>query len=149
VFINSWQQHYRIDVFPAVWTALDGLICDGRVISCLEVYAELEKQHDDLFAWAKARKKLFEIPTRETTDEMTALMGRFPNFAAAGGTANAADPWLIAHAKVSDAVVVTFEQFQERSRPTKPPKIPNVCIDLGMRWLSPIDFFAETNISFA
>lgn len=48
VFINSWQEHYRIDVFPGVWTALDGLIRSGRLISCLEVFAELEKQRDEL-----------------------------------------------------------------------------------------------------
>jgi hypothetical protein len=148
VFINSWNQHYRIDVFPAVWTALDGMIREGRVISCAEVYAELEKQRDELLAWVKPRKHVFHSPTNETTDQMKELMGRYPNFAAAGGSANAADPWLIAHARVTDTVIVTFEQFQERSKATKPPKIPNVCHDLGIRCLKPIDFLAENGISF-
>jgi hypothetical protein len=148
VFINSWQEHYRIDVFPAVWEALDGLIRDGRIVSCLEVYGELEKQRDDLLKWAKARKQVFENPTRETTAQMQELMGKYPNFAAAGGSANAADPWLIAHARVTGTTVVTFEQFQERSKATKPPKIPNVCHEIGLPWLSPIDFFKDAGISF-
>lgn len=148
VLINSWQQHYRIDVFPGVWAAFDELIENGRILSCLEVFKELEKQRDELFAWAKERRQIFEKPTKQTLSEMTDLMGKYANFAAAGGSQNAADPWLIAHARVTDSVVVTFEQYQERSKPTKPPKIPNVCIEIGIPWMSPIDFLAEAGITF-
>jgi hypothetical protein len=145
VFINSWQAHYRIDVFPGVWAALDGLIREGRLVSCQEVFTELQKQRDALLDWGKARKQIFEPPTAETTLQMSKIMERFPNFAAIGGSTNAADPWLIAHARITDTTVVTFEQDQQ-TKPTKPPKIPNVCNDLGIRWLPPIDFLAETGI---
>jgi predicted nucleic acid-binding protein len=147
VLINSWGEHYRKDVFPGVWETLEEMIASGQVISCIEVFTELERQRDELLDWAKARKQMFETPTQPVIQRLAELMQAYPNFAAAGGTANAADPWLIAHATVTETVVVTFEEWKQ-TKATKPPKIPNVCDDVGVPWLSPIDFFAETGFNF-
>jgi hypothetical protein len=145
-FINAWRKHYSPDVFPSFWTAMERLIIDGAIVSCHEVYKEIQKREDELLAWCKRYKTIFEKPTTSTTKELTIIMSQFPNFAAQGGSTNAADPWVIAHAKVGGYVVVTYEQFQEKWNPRKPPKIPNVCKALGIPNTGMLEFLANNEI---
>ena len=148
IFINGWRKHYHPEVFPAYWSALDALIENRKVLSCEAVYDELQQQRDELADWAKERKRIFRSPTEDTLLELQGVMREFPNFAAQGGSRNAADPYLIAHARISKAVVVTDEVKLPAVRLTKPPKIPNVCDALGIRWMPGVDFLRANNIVF-
>ena len=118
------------------------LIYDGQVFSCHEVYQDLQKQKDALWEWAKRRKKeLFPQPSAETIAAMQSIMAQFTHYAAkGGGSTNASDPWVIAHAQVTGATVVTDESPAEKARSTKPPKMPNVCAELKVPCLRPLDF---------
>ena len=144
--INGWHKRYRRSVFTALWDALDLLIHDGAVFSCYEVFEELKKQEDDLLDWAKRRRDMFKDPDENVLKEMRTIMSSHPNIAAAGGSLNKADPWTIAQAKVSGAILVTDEEPAPRQRPTKPPRIPDVCEALGIPWMSPIHFFEHAEI---
>lgn len=146
-FINSWTQYYRRDVFPSFWVEIDRLIRREVVTSCIDVYFELKRREDPLFAWAEERKHLFCEPDDDTVTEMLRIMQEHSNFAAAGGSGNAADPWVIAHAIQTGSIVVTDEQSAE-TKPTRPPKIPNVCERQRVRWTGIIDFLAANNMSF-
>jgi len=57
--MNAWNRHYPPDVFGGVWKRIDDLIDDGRFLAVDPVLDELEKQDDDLIAWAAARKRMF------------------------------------------------------------------------------------------
>jgi len=146
--INGWHKHYRIDVFPSLWDALGVLLEEGTVFSCDDVFGELKDKEDDLLEWAKTRRNAFEKPTEEVLANLSKIMTQFSNFAAQGGAKNRADPIVIAHALFDDAVLVTDEQPSEKQKPTKPPKIPNVCSKLGIPWMTPIDFLAAINLTF-
>ncbi len=148
VFINGWNKRYRIDVFPSLWDEINRLLQSGVAFSCDEVYRELAYQDDALSSWAKERKAFFELPSEQTVLTYSELIHRFPNFAAQGGAGNEADPWLIAHARLAGAIVVTDEQSASNPRSTKPPKIPNICEHLSLRWMTPIEFFAACKLSF-
>lgn len=147
VFINGWNKRYRRDVFPSLWESLDAILRSGTAFSCEEVYRELLFQDDELTQWVKARKNCFENPTEDTVLSLGELIHNYPNFAAQGGTGNDADPWLIVHAKLANAVVVTDEQAAN-VKSTKPPKIPNICDLEGIRWMTPIEFFAANSLSY-
>ena len=69
---------------------------------------------------------------------MRELMNRMPNLAAEGDR-NRADPWVVTLAQVRGTMVVTDEKWSN-TRPTKPPKIPNVCNELGIKWKTPAEF---------
>lgn len=149
LFINGWRKHYQPDVFPAFWEALNGLMQDGVLFSCEAVYDEIQAQADELAAWVKQRKKYFEKPTEDILLGMRELLEYFPNLAAESGRTNAADPWVIVHARDEEgAIVVTDEIRQERVSPTKPPKIPNVCDDMGVKWMPPVEFLRTHGVKF-
>jgi Domain of unknown function (DUF4411) len=144
--INSWNKYYRYDVFPAVWDFLDQLMSDNSVFSCREVYEELIKQKDPLATWAKRRKSYFHDPDEATLDEFGKIMADHPNFAAAGGSPGRADPWVIAQATVTGSIIVTDElPARKQPKPTKPPKIPDICTKRDLKWLTPIDFLAKND----
>jgi len=144
--INAWWKRYRRDVFPTLWTKLDGLLSGGTVSSCEEIFEELKDQRDELYDWANGHKVAFHAPSAQTIAEFKAVMAKYPNFAAASSAhKNGADPWVIAQAKVSNLIVVTDEE-PGKTKKTKPPKIPSVCEDLGLRWVSPIDFLKRVGI---
>jgi hypothetical protein len=145
-FINGWQKRYRISVFPSLWHRVDELIGKGSVFSCAEVFHEIERQKDDLYHWAKRRRECFPQPTEEVIAEIHRVMVAAPNFAAAGGAKNAADPWVIAQAIVSNAAVVTDESPSPKQRSTKPPRLPDICDRLGVPWTSPIEFLELVNL---
>lgn len=147
--INGWRKHYPRVVFPAIWDRLDLMMVmeEKPVFACVEVFEDLKKQNDDLLTWAKQRKTvLFRDATKQVLKELDRIMASFPNFAAMGGSTNASDPWVIAHAKAAGAIVVTDEIPAKAPKPTKPPKIPDVCDALGVHWLKPIDFFQAVGI---
>lgn len=145
-FINAWVKHYCPTVFRTFWTEIDRLIGDGTVVSCHEVYREIERRDDDLLAWVKRRKQIFERPLDRTTKELTKVMAMFPNFAAQGGSINAADPWLIAHAKAGGYIVVTYEEKAPKIHARRPPKIPNACEAFGVGYMGMMDFLTTNNV---
>jgi len=75
-------------------------------------------------------------------------MSSHKHFAAHGRSSNATDPWVIAEAMVAGAVVVTDEISNPNRRLTIPPKIPDVCNDLHVDWVSPIDFLALAGVKW-
>lgn len=123
-------------------------MADGVVVSCNEVYEELKRQNDDLFKWAKQRKLVFENPSEDITFQLQELMNEYPNFAATGGTLNAADPWVISHARIGRAHVVTYEIRAKKRKPTVAPKIPDVCDDLSMQSFTVVEFLEALGIKF-
>lgn len=144
--INAWHKHYSPSVTPSIWTAIESLVAEKIAISCRAVFKELAKQDDDLFTWAKHHKQMFEEPTTQITKQMRSIMAALPNIAAAGGTTNEADPWVVAHAKIRGYIVVTYEQPQDRMSMTKPPKIPTICDAFGVLWTPMLDFLRATNV---
>lgn len=147
--INGWTKRYSHSVFPTLWARIDSLINDGTVFVCQDVYLEIERRDDSLFSWVKERKKkLVEEPPPEITAEMRLVMKQFPHFAAQGGSLGAADPWVIAHAKLAKATVVTDED-PAKTKPlkkTKSPKIPDVCEEIGLPWKTPIQFLEAAGV---
>lgn len=145
-FIEGWKRHYHWEVFSSLWRQIEVKLTEGVLFSCNEVFEELRVQEDELFSWCRERKSSFEMPTEDVISEIQKIMTILPNFAATGGgSTNAADPWVIAHAKASGAIVVTYEE-PAKTRKTIPPKIPNACDQLGVQWMTPIDCFRELGI---
>src|SRR5438477_2130369 len=55
--IHAWRRVYRPKNFGFVWDGFDSLIKVQRLRASIEVYHELEKKDDELFAWCKDRKE--------------------------------------------------------------------------------------------
>lgn len=124
-YINGWHDHYPPTTFPGVWALIEQALDDSRVISPREVYTELMKKEDDVCAWAKQRVALFVDPGQATQREAGAIYATFPN----PGIRDAADPWVIAEAKLRGYTVVTYEGRTFSGAPTRrwDRQMPGIC----------------------
>jgi len=122
-WLDGWQRHYPADVFPSLWSKLDGLIAAGEIISSEEVYLELKRKDDDLHAWIQARKQML-VPLDEAIQVCAVeLLDEFPRLVDTLRGRSKADPFVIATSMVRGATVVTGEPLTGK---LDKPRIPSL-----------------------
>lgn len=131
--------------YKEVWEKIDEKIKAGEFISVDECYNELEKQFSDKteqYQWFHVHKDMFKNPDdkesiiichllinpkmRETVHQKNILENR-----------PSADIYIAAKAKALGAIVVTAEKYKPNSA-----QLPNLCEELGVRYMSYDDFMA-------
>ena len=139
VFIQAKNLHYGFDFCPAFWQWLDEQNHAGKVASVEKVADELYAGQDELTKWAEARNDTFflnpddaVLPSLRTVSDWASNQDYEP--AAIATFLQVADYWLISHALAHNCIVVTHEVPADTTRQIK---IPNACIGLGLRCLSP------------
>ena len=137
VFINGWHRHYRISspIFQPVWEAFDENAQKGILFAPFEVWVEISKKDDELKEWFKDRRDyFFKQPTKDVIGVLkNVVLKQYERLAGEKAGRTGADAWVIAHAIVEGAVVVT-EERQARTR-GKNPRIPDVCEDLNVHYM--------------
>ena len=132
-YINGWRDHYPPQTFPGVWSLVEEALVDGRVVSPREVYNERVRKDDDVAAWAKERLQGFVEPTPDVMRAAGVIFEReLPN----SGDRDAADPWVIAEARLRKLTVVTYEGRTFSGVPTSERRwarsMPGICRRLGV-----------------
>jgi len=149
VFIQAKNLQYGFDFCPAFWDWLDQQFAAGRVASIEKVLDELKAGGDDLSAWAVARPGLFKQPdapvvsSLRTVSEWVVSAQYDP--AAVSTFLQDADYYLVADAYAHGLVVVSHEV---PANSVKKVKIPNVCIALGIKSMSPYEMLRVERARF-
>ncbi len=89
------NRYNPIDVFPSVWKRLSILVRNNLLHSPIEVLKELQKQDDQIVAWAKQHKKMFLPESAPQILIVIEIMRDFPALVDASKQYSA-DPWVIA-----------------------------------------------------
>ena len=151
-FIEPWIRRYPIDVFPTYWQQLELWISEQRIISPQEVCEDIKKKEDDLYKWVKRQDGLFKMPEAEVQKALQNVLNIYqavhrqrrhvdPN--AIPKEMQGSDPWVIAQAKASSAVVVSGE-----SRGANEPclKIPNICARVQVECINVLSLIREMEL---
>jgi len=149
IFIQAKNLHYGFEFCPAFWDWLSIGNDNGKVFSIEKVGDELSAQEDELSAWAIENLKLFLKPD----DEVVEALGKVSDWtvdqnyeqAALNTFFQVADFYLVAHALAKQHVVVTHEV---PSNSTKKIKIPNVCIGLKIKVMTPYEMLRLERAKF-
>ena len=149
VFIQAKNLHYGFDFCPAFWDWLDEQHNAENVFSVERVGDEIIAGDDELATWARQRPGLF-LPPDETMVPSLGALSRWAGGAAyePAGVAiflQAADYYLVAHALGRSYVVVTHEIF---SSSQKRIKIPNACIGVGVKCVTPYQMLRSERARF-
>jgi hypothetical protein len=121
--IHAWRRAYRPQNFEFVWNGFDALIEEGRLRASMEVYLELEKKDDELFAWCKERKEKLFVEIDDDVQRIVAeIMKDHPRLVDTAKGRSAADPFVIALAETRDPAMIVLTE----EKPGK-VKIPDVC----------------------
>ncbi len=129
-FMRPNREAFRFgtDFGEKFWNLLSDKLQEGVIASSSTILDELLEGKDELSEWAKRHEDYFYVPDQSVQEVYTQIAdsvhktGRYsaPHIAA---FLDNADPWIIAHAKVSGGRVVTFEKSEPSS---SKPKIPDV-----------------------
>ena len=141
VFISAKNLHYGFDFCPAFWDWLMSENRAGKVYSIERVGDELLAGDDDLTEWARDRGGDFFIPPDATLFPALAEVsswatGQDYDQAAVSTFFQLADYYLVAQARAGQHTVVTHERASGSRRKIK---IPDVCIGLGVKYVTPYE----------
>ena len=150
VFIQAKNLHYGLDFCPAFWDWLIARNADGGVFSIEKVGDELEAGADELAAWAAKRGPGFFLKPDATIlpalrRVSTWAAGQSYEAAAVNTFLQQADYYLVAQALASGHTVVTHEIA---STSTKKIKIPDACIGLGIKCMTPFEMLRRERARF-
>ena len=150
VLIQAWQKYYNPKFCPNYWEILIYLGKNGIIFIPELVYEEITRTEDDLSRWLKGSKiqinKINE-PVTICLQKIYAAEPTHKNLVDNTKARSLADPWIIAHAMHENATVVTKEEKVTALNSTK-IKIPNVCDNMGIRWINDFQFIEELDIKF-
>ena len=136
VFIQAKNLHYGLDFCPAFWDWLIAANAKGLVFSTEKVGDEIEAGADELAAWAEGRGPGFFLKPDAAILPALATVSTF---------LQVADFYLVAHALAHGHVVVTHEVA---AASTKKIKIPNACIGVGVKCMSPFEMLRHERARF-
>ncbi len=150
VFIQARNLHYGLDFCPAFWDWLIASNRAGLVFSIEKVGDEIEAGGDELSDWVTQRGPGFFVkhdavilPALGTVSGWAAGQNYEP--AAVNTFLQVADFYLVAHALAHGHTVVTHEIA---SASTKKIKIPNACIGLGIKCMTPFEMLRHERARF-
>lgn len=137
---NSFQviENYYPDRFPTFWDNFNEAVASETVISVREVYNELQYRGraEWFLEWAKQHKQSF-LKASAAETAFVAEIFRVPHFQSLLSREqilkgfSAADPFIIACARVREGCVVTEEALKPNAA-----RIPNVCQHFGVECTS-------------
>ena len=150
VFIQAKNLHYGFDFCPAFWDWLVVQNDKGKAASIDKVADELRAGDDELAEWAAAQGDDFFL---SPNDAVLPALGVVSDWASGHGYQpsavttfqQVADYWLIAHALAHKCIVVTHEVPADTARKIK---IPNACIGLGLRCMTPYEMLRRERARF-
>lgn len=141
VFIQAKNLHYGLDFHPGFWEWLLAANQQQKVFSIEKVGDELAAGADELSAWAAPLGDGFFVKPEAAT---LPALGKVSNWVttqkyeptAINTFLQVADYYLVVQALAGGHTVVTHEIA---SSSTRKVKIPNVCIGLGIKCMTPFE----------
>jgi hypothetical protein len=150
VFIQAKNLYYGLDFCPAFWDWVDAENRAGRVFSIEKVGDELNAIADELSTWSGQRGTRFFLqpdaailPALSKVSAWATSQQYEP--AAVSTFLQKADNYLVAHALAHAHTVVTHERA---STSTKKIKIPEACIGLGVKCVTPFEMLRNSRVRF-
>ena len=150
VFIQAKNLHYGLDFCPAFWDWLILRNAAGQVFSIERVGDELGAGSDELATWAAERSPGFFLePDAAILPALASVSawvtGQRYEPAAVNTFLQVADYYLVAHALAHGQTVVTHEVA---SNSTKKIKIPDACIGLRIKCVTPFEMLRRERARF-
>jgi hypothetical protein len=123
---------------------LDGLIAEGRLRASIEVYREMERKDDELFAWCKDRRETMFVEIEDACQhEVARIMGAYPRLVDTVRGRSGADPFVIGLAAAAQPrMTVVTEEHPGKQR------IPDVCLAEGIAYIGLADLIEQENWRF-
>lgn len=150
VFIRAKNLHYGLDFCPAFWEWLIDRNGAGIVFSIEKVGDEVQAGEDDLSQWAAdLGPSFFLSPGTNDLASLAAVSawagGHHYEPSAVSTFLQVADYYLVAQAHAGKHTIVTHEI---PSASTRRIKIPDACIGMGIKCMTPFEMLRRERARF-
>lgn len=150
VFIQAKNLHCGLDFCPAFWEWLIDSNAAGQVFSIEKVGDEIEAGGDELSDWAEQRGARFFVRPDEAIIPALGAVSTWATAqlyepAAVNTFLQVADYYLVSHALAHGDTVVTHEIASDSRRRIK---IPNACIGIGIKFMTPYEMLRRERARF-
>lgn len=150
VFIQAKNLHYGLDFCPAFWEWLIAHNANRNVFSIEKIGDEIAAGGDDLSDWAARRGDGFFLKPDAALLPVLGTVSAWANGqnyepAAVNTFLQVADYYLVAHALAYGHTLVTHEIA---AASTKRIKIPNACIGLNVKFMTPYEMLRHERARF-
>ena len=140
------QNRYPRDIFESLWGSVEQLAATDAACICEVVLRELARGDDGLHPWAQGLDGFVCKATDEELITVAEIARDHPGWVQ--GQKNDGDPFIIAHAKHSQRVVVTEEARKGPGTIDKNQKIPNIADEHGVECLNLFDLMRDQGWRF-
>lgn len=150
VFIEAKNRYYGLDFCPAFWEWLTVNNTAKKIFSIEKVGDEIQGLGDELSNWATKRGSDFFLKPdtailQALSSVSSSVSGQNYTPAAISTFLQAADYYLVAHALAHGHTIVTQEVA---SNSIYKIKIPNVCIGLGVKFMTTFEMLRHERARF-
>lgn len=150
VFIQAKNLHYGLDFCPAFWDWLVAHNQARKVYSIEKVADEIIAGNDELAVWVQQLEDGFFLKPDQSMlpalgDVSTWATTQSYDQSAVSTFLQVADYYLVAHALANGHTLVTHEIA---AASTKRIKIPNACIGLGIKCMTPFEMLRRERARF-
>ncbi|EMW7171252.1 DUF4411 family protein [Vibrio fluvialis] len=151
-FIEAKNRYYSMAICPGYWQWILQSNTQSGVASIQFIKEELTNGNDELAQWAKDNPHLFVANDDAQTQGayakvVTYVMGLHGmKNGAQDEFLRGADPWLIAKAMTTGAVIVTHEKLDRHIR--RKILIPNVCEHFNVQYIDTFELLHELEARF-
>lgn len=155
--INAKRDYFQMNRVPEYWAWLIYLGSENKLKIPKEIYSEFQDTRkadgskDELAEWASSKDTKSNLLFKEAVD--VNLMGKVmecygSNLTMADLRQIGNDPFLIVAALASpqDRVVVSAE-ISKPSKQGKNRKVPDICDELGVQWITPFELLTALDFS--
>jgi len=135
VFIKAHKHDFPINVNPGTfWEFVEEGGTKGEIQVPESVLEELSKRDDEVFKWVSDRKDIFIITTEHALPYLQRVLAAYGIFNEADLEVfdGKADPFVIAEALASNAIVVTDETSHPGATSVRKKQIPDICQNVGI-----------------
>lgn len=141
--IDAGLRNYPVDLFPALWKKIDGLVAAGRLKAPPMLIEELSKQDEAWKDWVYQRQSAIIVqPDNDFIANMKHVVRTYTQLGA-DATKLTGDPFFITLALTKGQILLTSE------KPGKGPvKIPVVCNALGVTTINLLGLMRRESWTF-
>jgi len=145
ILINM-ERLYPREFFNSLWDSMEAAVVNGDICMCEVAQKELDQGDDGLSAWVKGITGFVCKTTDEELETAAEIAVAHPAWVR--GQKNYADPFVIAHAKADNVIVVTEERRAGLNTEDKNQKVPNIADEHGVTCIKFFDLLRAQGWKF-
>ena len=140
------EQRYPRDIFPGLWENIEASISSQQSCICEAILREIKRGGDYLHNWAKGLPGFVCAVTDAELATVAQIAQAHPGWVQ--GQLNEADPFVVAHAKAEQSVIVTEENRKGPNTEDKNQKVPNIADEHSIQTMKFFDYVRANGWAF-